>query len=89
MRIPTRSMACNLRWTRSGTVWADWILTGLPYGLRPTKDKHIVRSLAPGPHPRASWRVVAPRRLLRSRPGRGGGEDARRRRPGRLPGVGR
>ena len=45
MRTPTRSMAANLRWTRSGTVWADWILTGLPYGLRPTKDKHAVRSL--------------------------------------------
>lgn len=45
MRIPTRSMAANLRWTRSGTVWADWILTGLPYGLRPVKDKHAVRGL--------------------------------------------
>lgn len=45
MRTPTRSMAANLRWARSGTVWADWILTGLPYGLRPTKDKHAVRSL--------------------------------------------
>ena len=45
MRTPTRSMAANLRWTRSGAVWADWILTGLPYGLRPTKDKHAVRSL--------------------------------------------
>jgi len=45
MRIPTRSMASNLRWTRSGTVWADWILTGLPYGLRPVKDKQVVRSM--------------------------------------------
>ena len=45
MRIPTRAMAGNLRWTRSGAVWADWILTGLPYGLRPLKDKHAVRSL--------------------------------------------
>ncbi|WP_425955266.1 hypothetical protein [Xylanimonas sp. McL0601] len=45
MRTPTRSMAANLRWTRSGTVWADWILSGLPYGLRPTKDKHTVRAL--------------------------------------------
>ena len=45
MRTPTRSMAANLRWTRSGTVWADWILSGLPYGLRPTKDKHAVRAL--------------------------------------------
>lgn len=45
MRTLTRSMAANLRWTRSGTVWADWILTGLPYGLRPTKDKHTMRTL--------------------------------------------
>lgn len=45
MRIPTRAMAANLRWTRSGTVWADWILTGLPYGLRPVKDKQVVRGL--------------------------------------------
>jgi len=45
MRTPTRSMAANLRWTRSGAVWADWVLTGLPYGLRPIKDKHAVRSL--------------------------------------------
>lgn len=45
MRIATRAMAANLRWTRSGTVWADWILTGLPYGLRPVKDKQVVRGL--------------------------------------------
>jgi energy-coupling factor transporter ATP-binding protein EcfA2 len=45
MRSPTRAMVANLRWTRSGTVWADWILTGLPYGLRPLKDKHAVRFL--------------------------------------------
>lgn len=45
MRTPTRSMAANLRWTRTGTVWADWILSGLPYGLRPAKDKHSVRGL--------------------------------------------
>lgn len=44
-RLPTRLMAANLRWTRAGTVWADWILTGIPYGLRPTRDKHVVRSL--------------------------------------------
>ena len=45
MRTPTRAMAANLRWTRTGTVWADWILTGQPYGLRPVKDKHNVRTL--------------------------------------------
>ena len=45
MRTPTRAMAANLRWTRSGAVWADWILTGLPYGLRPVKDKHAARAL--------------------------------------------
>ncbi len=45
MRTPTRSMAANLRWTRTGSVWADFLLTGLPYGLRPNKDKHAVRAL--------------------------------------------
>lgn len=45
MRTPTRAMSANLRWTRTGAVWADWILTGLPYGLRPTKDKRQVRAL--------------------------------------------
>jgi hypothetical protein len=48
MRTPTRSMAGNIRWTRSGTVWADWVLTGQPYGLRPVKDKQQVRGLHQG-----------------------------------------
>ncbi len=47
-RIPTRLMTGNLRWTRAGTVWADWILTGIPYGLRPVKDKQTVRALHTG-----------------------------------------
>jgi hypothetical protein len=38
-------MAANLRWTRTGAVWADFLLTGLPYGLRPVKDKRAVRAL--------------------------------------------
>lgn len=45
MRTPTRSMISNLRWTSSGTVWADFLLAGLPYGLRPIKDKRQVRQL--------------------------------------------
>lgn len=45
MLTPTRTMAGNLRWTRSGLVWADFLLYGLPYGLRPTKDKYAVRAL--------------------------------------------
>lgn len=45
MRTPTRALAANLRWTRTGSVWADFLLTGLPYGLRPVKDKHAVRAL--------------------------------------------
>lgn len=45
MLSPTRSMAGNLRWTRSGLVWADFLLHGLPYGLRPIKDKRTVRAL--------------------------------------------
>lgn len=45
MLSPTRNMAGNLRWTRSGLVWADFLLRGLPYGLRPLKDKRAVRAL--------------------------------------------
>jgi hypothetical protein len=48
MRAPVHAMAGNLIWTRSGTVWANWILSGLPYGLRPVKDKLVVRSLHQG-----------------------------------------
>ena len=43
MRSPTRSIARNLRWTRTGTVWADFLLRPLPYGFRPDKDKDTVR----------------------------------------------
>lgn len=35
----------NLRFTRSGVVWADFVLTGQPYGYRPADDKRSVRSL--------------------------------------------
>lgn len=45
MRSPTRTMAGNLRWTRSGTVWADWQLQALSYNLRSVKDKQVVRGL--------------------------------------------
>lgn len=31
MRIPIASMTKNLQWTRGGTVWATWRLSGLPY----------------------------------------------------------
>lgn len=42
---PTRQIASNLRFTRSGVVWADYLLEGLEYGYRPTKDKRTVRDL--------------------------------------------
>ncbi len=45
MRSPTRALAGNLRWTRSGVVWADWLLHPLPYGFRPVKDKKTIRGL--------------------------------------------
>ncbi len=45
MRSPTRTLAGNLRWTRSGTVWADWLLSPIAYGFRPDKDKKVVRDL--------------------------------------------
>lgn len=48
MHTPVHAMAGNLIWSRSGTVWASWLLQGLPYGLRPTKDKQAVRTLHQG-----------------------------------------
>lgn len=48
MRSPTRTMAANLRWTRSGTVWADFLLSPLAYGFRPTKEKAVMRDMHTG-----------------------------------------
>lgn len=45
MKIPMTSAAHNLRWTSEGTVWADFLITGIPYGLRPVRDKLGVRAL--------------------------------------------
>lgn len=45
MSVPTQTMAGNLRFTRYGTVWADFILSGLSYGLRPDKDKLAIRDV--------------------------------------------
>ncbi len=43
MRIPTTAILGNLRWTTSGTVWADWILTGLTYRFANIQRKKDVR----------------------------------------------
>jgi len=48
MRSPTRAMAANLRWTRSGVVWADFLLSGAAYGYRPHKEKRVVRDMHTG-----------------------------------------
>lgn len=45
MKIPTVSMVQNLRFTDSGQVWADFLLQGVNYGLRPPQDKEKVRLL--------------------------------------------
>ncbi len=45
MRSPARALAGHLMWTRTGSVWAVWRLQALPYGYRPTKDKHEARAL--------------------------------------------
>lgn len=42
---PTRTIAHNLRWTRSGVVWADFVLTGVDYGYRSADDKKVTRAL--------------------------------------------
>jgi energy-coupling factor transporter ATP-binding protein EcfA2 len=41
---PTLSMAGNLRWTRNGVCWADFLLSGLPYRYLPRIDQTNVRS---------------------------------------------
>lgn len=43
MRIPTTAIVGNLRWTTSGTVWADWLLSGMAYKHSSTKTKRAVR----------------------------------------------
>ena len=43
--IPTHTLVGNLRFTTSGTVWADYLVTGLSYGMRPEKEKCTVRLL--------------------------------------------
>lgn len=40
---PTQMMSGNLRWMADGSVWADWILQGLPYGLEGIKQKRRAR----------------------------------------------
>lgn len=44
MQQPTIRIHDNLRFTRSGIVWADYLISGLNYGYRPKEDKDIVRS---------------------------------------------
>lgn len=45
MKNPTHTLVDNLRFTRSGQVWADFLISGIPYGLRPLKEKQDVRDL--------------------------------------------
>ena len=45
MKIPTTAMYDNLRFTSSGQVWADFLLTGVNYGLRAPDEKERVRLL--------------------------------------------
>ena len=45
VRQPTTKIAYNLRWTRSGVVWADYLLTGIDYGYRGKDDKKSARNL--------------------------------------------
>lgn len=45
MPIPTHTLVGNLRLTQAGTVWADYVVTGISYGMRPEKEKRAVRAL--------------------------------------------
>ncbi|PPG77484.1 type IV secretion system protein VirB4 [Rathayibacter rathayi] len=44
MRIPATAMTQNLMFTRSGTWWATWRLSPLPYGYSPVKEKQRVKA---------------------------------------------
>lgn len=44
-RQQTTALVHNLRFTSSGAVWAEWLVTGQPYGLRSVKDKTVVKDL--------------------------------------------
>lgn len=43
MKVPTKSMIGNLRFTHDGSVWADFLLDGMSYGLHSFKEKERVR----------------------------------------------
>ena len=45
MQIPTHTLIGNLRFTENGSVWADYLLDGPSYGLRPLKEKHAIRTV--------------------------------------------
>lgn len=45
LALPTSALYDNLRFTSSGQVWADFMLSGLNYGLRSPKEKEKVRLL--------------------------------------------
>ena len=47
-RLPVRTQRGHLSFTRSGTVWANWILSATPYGFSPDKKKQDVRNLHQG-----------------------------------------
>ncbi|MBF6333532.1 ATP-binding protein [Nocardia transvalensis] len=42
---PTWFIDGNLRWTRSGVVYAEWLLSGIEYGYRGLDDKNLARTL--------------------------------------------
>lgn len=58
-QIPTHTLVGNLRFTTSGTVWADYLVTGVSYGMRPEKEKAVVRALH-----QALFRAVSGESLL-------------------------
>ncbi|MEA5456809.1 ATP-binding protein [Sinomonas sp. JGH33] len=42
-KAPTKALACNLLFTRHGTVWATWRLSPVAYGFAPAKRKKAVK----------------------------------------------
>lgn len=59
MQQPTYRIVDNLRFTRSGTVWADFLIKGLNYGYRSAEDKNVVRAAH-----KMLWRALPGESLL-------------------------
>ena len=89
MLQPITAVGGNLRWTRSGTVWADFILTGIEYGYRPGRGQEHSEIYAQDADACTRRRGASPRNLRQPQSRGSSGTDGRRHRPRCTPAVGR